>query len=53
MARSDDFMDASLDAMQLGVPPPLRMSFVVAAVLHDTAMLDGDDAVGVTHRGQR
>src|SRR5690242_7931370 len=52
MASSDDFMRASLDAMQLGVPPAIADEFIVTAVLHDAAVLDGNDAVGVAHRRQ-
>src|SRR5258706_7854082 len=52
IADSDDFMKARLGAMQHGIAPALADELVVTAILDDLAALDGDDAVGQTHRGE-
>ena len=49
-SRLTDFMDACLQAMQLGVAPAGADQLVVRAVLDDPAALDGDDAVGACAR---
>src|SRR4051794_13156987 len=49
---SADFMEPRLHAMERGIAPAAADQLVVVAVLDDTAALDGDDAVGLAHRGK-
>ena len=45
-------MQPRLQLVEAGVAPGLFDQFVVGAVLDQSAALDRDDAVGMTHRGQ-
>src|SRR5437773_99127 len=49
---SADFMEPCLHAVERGVAATAADQFVVVAVLDDAAALDGDDAVGLAHRGE-
>src|SRR4051794_436385 len=49
---SAGFMEPRLHAMQRGIASAAADQFVVVAVLDDAAALDGDNAVGLAHRGE-
>ena len=47
-----DFMDARLQTVKHGVTSAGANQLVVGPVLHDSALFDGDDAIGPAHGGK-